>query len=146
MSIIETLVTDRTQADVDSRNEKGTYNAADLNRVQSAMEYIAGCLQDYGYPVVLQELPAWADNDIPTEAQMAAYLNNLSTLRSAISALQTTPEAPDSMALLTWVGANNIEQILIDLDTVLTDIRQSYLCAGLPWGYAESEIYVRIEG
>ena len=40
MSIIDTLVTDRTQADADARNDKGTYNAADLNRVTEAMEYL----------------------------------------------------------------------------------------------------------
>ena len=33
-----TLVTDRLQSDVDERNAKGTYNAADLNRVTAAME------------------------------------------------------------------------------------------------------------
>ena len=35
------LVTDRTQADVTARNQKGTYNASDLNRVGAAMIYVA---------------------------------------------------------------------------------------------------------
>ena len=35
------LVTDRTQADVNARNEKGTYGEADLNRVLRACSWLA---------------------------------------------------------------------------------------------------------
>lgn len=44
-----TLVTDRTQADVAARNDKGTYNAADLNRVDAAVSDIAERFASYGY-------------------------------------------------------------------------------------------------
>ena len=44
-----TLVTDRTAADVGARNDKGTYNASDLNRVDSCLEYLAARLTGYGY-------------------------------------------------------------------------------------------------
>lgn len=44
-----TLVTDRTQADVEARNDKGTYQAADLNRVTAAMEELAARLSVLGY-------------------------------------------------------------------------------------------------
>ncbi len=43
------LVTDRTRLDVLARNEKGTYNAADLNRVTRAACYVAARLWGYGY-------------------------------------------------------------------------------------------------
>lgn len=56
MSIINTLVTDRTQADVDAQNEKGTYNADDLNRVTAAMEYLDDTLRSYGYVTGYQRL------------------------------------------------------------------------------------------
>lgn len=70
MSIIDTLITDRTQADVNralalsakgwaamtaaEREEfaagmKGTYNATDLNRVNAAMEYLDTRLKAMGY-------------------------------------------------------------------------------------------------
>ena len=45
MSIMDTLITDRTQADVDAGNAKGSYNAEDLNRVGSAMNYVADRLR-----------------------------------------------------------------------------------------------------
>lgn len=42
------LVTDRTEADVLSRNEKGTYHASDLNRVTRAALYLLTRLWEYG--------------------------------------------------------------------------------------------------
>ena len=36
------LITDRTRADVETKTDKGFYNASDLNRVGAAEEYIAG--------------------------------------------------------------------------------------------------------
>lgn len=43
------LVTDRTQADVEARNDKGTYQAADLNRVTQAMDALANQFSVLGY-------------------------------------------------------------------------------------------------
>jgi len=52
------LVTDRTQADVNARNGKGTYNAEDLNRVLRACAWLAGRLERYGYSVPGEYFPA----------------------------------------------------------------------------------------
>ena len=307
MSIIDTLVTDRLQSDVDALNDKGTYNATDLNRVQSACEYIAERLSNYGYSVSLKQVkahpvvtltnlipngsfeqdadwsgvvydsaqayqglrsselgpgtvvttssqvttpvvghkyygrswiksqgdiqpadcrfelyagdgaglnfvfawnqgnfpdwtmrstiltvdavngtsyivrnfvvgavnPCWTDclmiidltaafgvgnepdqawcdenipyfdgsmsytlpdwwlpTDIPVQSQMEDYLANVQTLRDTIEVLQSTPQVPESMALLDWVGANNIEQILVDLETVINRTFMSFLRSG----------------
>lgn len=73
MSVTGSLITDRTQADVNrwqalhdkgyggmtaaeldqwrSGTLKGAYNASDLNRVTSAMKHLAGLYQQYGYAV-----------------------------------------------------------------------------------------------
>ena len=69
MSIIDTLITDRTEADFDraqelsamgwdamtdaekvewSGNLKGAYNISDLIRVTAAMEYLTDLLRGYG--------------------------------------------------------------------------------------------------
>lgn len=151
MSIIDTLITDRTQADVDrvlalsakgwagmspeeraewSAGLKGAYNASDLNRVREAMEYLAGVFGAYGYAVSLQVMPTWSDSDIPTEAQMTAYLANLSALRGAAAVLPTTPAVPADMALLTYIEANNIEQILTDIDQLLTNAAAAWYYSG----------------
>lgn len=52
------LVTDRSPADVDARNKKGTYNAEDLNRVLRACSWLAGKLEGYGYGVPGEFFPA----------------------------------------------------------------------------------------
>ena len=117
MSIIDTLVTDRLQSDVDELNDKGTYNASDLNRVQEACEYIAERLSNYGYSVSLIALPEWTVEDIPVQSQMQDYLANVQTLRDAIEVLQTTPQVPESMALL-------------DLETVINRTFMSFLRSG----------------
>jgi len=52
------LVTDRSRQDVNARNEKGTYNAEDLNRVLRACAWLAGRLERYGYSVSGEYFPA----------------------------------------------------------------------------------------
>lgn len=49
MSIMDTLITNRTQADVIAGNAKGNYNASDLNRVGEAEEYLHDLFEAYGY-------------------------------------------------------------------------------------------------
>lgn len=53
------LVIDRTRQDVQAQNEKGTYNAADLNRVTRACCYVATRLRAYGYGASLELCPAY---------------------------------------------------------------------------------------
>lgn len=52
------LVTDRTQRDVNSRNEKGTYNESDLNRVLRACSWLAWRMERHGYSVSMEYFPA----------------------------------------------------------------------------------------
>lgn len=149
MSILDTLITDRTKADVarwetlhdkgwtgmtaDEKAEwssgmKGVYNASDLNRVTEAMEYLDESLRGYGYDTGYSEIEIvpgrteWQQSDVPTASQMASYLSNVEAIRSVLEVLPTTPETPGSMELLTWVEANNIEQILVDVETVINRV------------------------
>lgn len=116
------LVTDRTQADVQARNEKGTYNASDLNRVGAAMEYVADRMREQGFWVDISPKTDWTEDDWPTPANMTHYLNDLSTMRNMVATLNETPKVPEDMVRLTYVEANNIEEILEDLDYILTQI------------------------
>ena len=116
------LITDRTQADVAAQNAKGHYNATDLNRVTAAMEDLRAQFIKYGYQVK-NYLPVrnapWLDTDIPTVSQMEQYIANVEAIRSTIAILPTTPETPEDMELLTWAEANDIEEILSQVETVL---------------------------
>lgn len=152
MSLDVKLITDRTQADVDrvvtlrkkwmngtitaeEKNEylagmKGAYNATDLNRVGAAMEYIAGKLFDAGYGENLQVKQDWKMSDVPSETNLRYYLDALNSLRAWFVVKKTTPDTPPDIDRLTYIEANNIEQILMDLDFLITQMIQSYIYSG----------------
>ena len=124
------LITDRTRADVENETDKGFYNASDLNRVGAAVEYIAGRFTALGYDCPVTVKKDWLTSDAPTASQLETYRQNIVTLRSRIAVMQSTPEAPASMAGLNYVKANNIEQILLDLDALITNITKSWYFSG----------------
>ena len=146
------LITDRVQADVDrvaalaarvsagtatdaektewASDLKGAYNASDLNRVGAAVAYVAGRLTGYGYAVTVNPKQDWTGSDIPTAGQMAGYLRDVAALRGAIAVMASTPPTPDSANNLTWQEANNIEQILLDVDELLTRMAAAWFYSG----------------
>ena len=124
------LVTDRTAADVDSGNEKGTYNASDLNRVGAAMDYVAARLREQGYDPHISPKTDWMDGEWVTPADEAVYLGDLADLRKQFTLYETTPEVPPDLEKLNYIEANNIEQILVDIDALLTNISAGWLYSG----------------
>lgn len=150
MTVIDTLVYDRTQADVDRRNDlaenglsgmteaelaewqsgmKGSYNATDLNRVGNALLYLQGELNGYGYAVTVNAKIDWTEADIPTIQQMQTYLNNVAAIRGVLDVFENTPQTPPTMNKLTFQRANDIEKILSDvqkaIDRVVAGFRLS---------------------
>lgn len=124
------LITDRTRADVANQTDKGFYNASDLNRVGAAVEYIADRFTALGYACPVTVKKDWLTSDAPTASQLETYRQNIVTLRSRIAVMASTPEAPASMAGLNYVKANNIEQILLDLDALLTNAAAAWYQSG----------------
>lgn len=146
------LITNRTQADVDrvatltarvsagtatdaektewASDLKGAYNASDLNRVGAAVSYVAGRLNGYGYAVAVSPKQDWTVSDIPTAGDMETYISDVAALRGAIAVMASTPPTPDSANNLTWQEANNIEQILLDVDELLTRMAAAWFYSG----------------
>ena len=127
---LSNLITDRTRADVANETDKGFYNASDLNRVGAAVEYIAGRFAALGYACPVTVKKDWLTSDAPTASQLDTYRQNIVTLRGQIAVMASTPEVPASMAGLNYVKANNIEQILLDLDALITNITKSWCFSG----------------
>ena len=144
---LEHLITDRTAQDVDrvkilfakawqdmtaeERSEwlspmKGAYNYTDLNRVEEAVSYVAGRLKEFGYLSSVPATKEWFADDIPTESDLYRYFNNVATLRHAVAVWASTPEAPSSINVFGANEANALEQILVDVDIVLTRISQAW--------------------
>ncbi len=145
------LVTDRTARDVerwrllhskgwDGMTEsekaewragmKGAYNFEDLNRVESAVVFIARRLTETGYFVSPVVNLAWTVSDYPTKADMDRYLGNIALLRSMLPLYPTTPKAPTTSKKMDYLVANDIEKILADLDRQIAAINQSWYYAG----------------
>lgn len=141
------LITDRTQADVDyaarlnaagwdgmtadertawTLGLKGTYNAADLNRVGNAVNYVAGRLEGAGYSVLVNPKIDWLESDIPTYSDMEIYLNNVEIIRGTLTVPTATPEVPEDMETLTYEEANDIERILLAVDALITNMINAY--------------------
>lgn len=132
------LVTDRTLSDVHDTNQKGTYNASDLNRVGAAMNYVAYWLKKAGYDPHISPKTDWQDGEWVTPESQAVYLGDLAELRRQFSMMSTTPEVPPRILAtgintndgLTHTWANNIEKILEDVDYLLTKSMQSRFFSG----------------
>lgn len=125
-----TLITDRTAMDVAQKTTKSFYNATDLNRVGAAVEYVAGRFQALGYDCQVSVKKGWSNSDTPTASQMETYRQNIATLRRQIAVMQSTPETPETIRQLNYIRANNIEQILMDLDQLITNIHKSWYFSG----------------
>ena len=113
-----------------NQTDNGFYNASDLNRVGAAVEYIAGRFTALGYACPVTVKKDWLTSDAPTASQMEAYRQNIVTLRGQIAVMQSTPNAPASMAGLNYVKANDIEHILLDLDALIDKLIKSWYFSG----------------
>ena len=150
-TIIDTLVTDRTQADVERVRElttkgfagmtaaeqaewltgmKGAYNASDLNRVGTAMNYLAGrlaplCGMDTGWTAKTD----WAVADVITASQAAEYRKQIQDVRNALTYPPGTPAVPE-IDRMTYTGANDIERILALCETLIDNIIKAFRYTG----------------
>ena len=132
------LVTDRTAADVNAGNAKGTYTAEDLNRVGAAMNYVADRLRAAGYDPHISPKTDWKNEDWVDQAAQAVYLGDLAELRKQFSMMKSTPEVPPRILAtgintndgLTHTWANDIEKILEDGDELLTKSTQPIFFSG----------------
>lgn len=132
------LVTDRTAADVNAGNAKGTYTAEDLNRVCAAMNYVADRLRAAGYDPHISPKTDWKNEDWVDQAAQAVYLGDLAELRKQFSMMKSTPEVPPRILAtgintndgLTHTWANDIERILEDVDALLTNISAAWFFSG----------------
>ena len=137
--MLENLITDRTQADFErwrtlrdkgfeamteeeraefAGDMKGAYNASDLNRVGYALNYVKNRLTQAGYLLGIEfnAVTNWAENEIPTGEQFTAYIKAVETIRAALARKATTPRTPADVGGLDVQGANDIEQILLDVE------------------------------
>lgn len=150
-TIIDSLITDRTEADVARVHElaakgfaaitaaeqaewlagmKGAYNAADLNRVGTALNYLAGRLGSIcGSSITWTAKTDWAATDIITASQAVEYRRQIQDIRDALTYPAGTPDAPQ-LGRLTYTGANDIERILALCEELIDNITKAFRHTG----------------
>ena len=72
----------------------------------------------------------WYESDVPTASLLARYRANVAAVRAVLRLPEGTPETPETMRQLNYVKANNIERILQDLDTLITNMEQAWFFSG----------------
>ena len=72
----------------------------------------------------------WQEGDIVRRAQWTTYLDNVQKLRDAYYTLAETGQLPAPEDRLDYVGANNIEKVLADIDLLLDGMKSISRRAG----------------
>ena len=108
----------------DSNDDKCTMSALKVTRMETVTETIVIETPDPRDPYT------WYSEDIPLPVYMNLYISNLAELRKQFTLYETTPEVPPDLEKLNYIEANNIEQILVDIDALLTNISAGWLYSG----------------
>lgn len=109
---------------------KGRYDHTDMNRVEAAVKYLSERFSEQGYIYVPVVKTDWSPADIPTRADMDRYFGNVDGLKTLIAVFPTTPPSPFAGDRLDYIMANDLEQILMDLDRAYLNMTQSRNYAG----------------
>ena len=108
-TVLETLITDRTAADLANDTDRAYIAYTDLNRVEEVCALLAWRLG------VTIQAKAWKMEDFRTDTEMSRLLNNIKTLRAAYYTKASTPAITAKITYESIYQANDIEQILKDL-------------------------------
>ena len=94
------------------------------------MNYVADRLRSAGYDPHISPKTDWKETDWPTPSDMERYLRDVSTLRGLLTQMETTPDVPKSMEKLTHWTANDIEQILMDMNDTIARLKAAMFYVG----------------
>jgi hypothetical protein len=72
----------------------------------------------------------WSVTDKPDSADFVRYFNNVKILRDILPVWSTTPEVPSGVEGFDFHKANDLEQILVDIDLVLTRMAEAWFYSG----------------
>lgn len=150
---MEPLIFDRTQADSDFAslnqhilNLKGAYSSNDLNRVGEWTNYLADMIKSNGYAIISPNLKTtWTIYDKPNDNDFNIYLDGIRTIRRSFTIMNTTPNVPYSIKELDtfggWARANNIEQILYDIESLIISMMSIFIRSDSLMAYSGTEFY-----
>lgn len=108
--IMDTLITDRTLADLENDTDRAYIDFKDLNRVEEVCKYLANI---FNVNISTKE---WVMEDFRTQSEMDRLLHNIKLVRKAYFTKVNTPATPSKITYESIYQANDIEKILKDLN------------------------------
>jgi len=109
MSVMDSLIFDRSSTDLMNDTDRCYISCTDLNRVEQACEYLAGILG------VAIKTKVWKMEDWRTGTEMERIRQNIAKLKEAYFVRESTPAIPVEITYTSIYLANNIEKILKDI-------------------------------
>lgn len=110
---------------------RGMYTHNDLNRVGRAVETLLARIRQAGYKVPNLVIKTdWTYQDTISVSDMEQYFYNISVLRESITVYPYTPQAPTVDKKLDYKLANDLEQILVDVDECSRSLLQAWYYSG----------------
>lgn len=130
-------VTDRTAADIDSKNEKAFLNAGDFNRIESDISYISELLNRYGYPVCVKTKTDWACTDIPTTDDLRRIVGGIAEQAGAFYAPAGYMDISDIPSRrLGFADINRLENDILLLKELIGRMESGFKKTGIKSGAA----------
>ena len=117
MSIIDSLIFDRTNQDLINDTDKAYISYLDLNRIEQACDYLADL---FGISI---ETKTWLISDFRTDAEMERIRNNLTLLKNAYYDVPKMTAVPLKITYTSINQANDIERILFELNQLYEDVQ-----------------------
>ena len=127
MSVIDTLIYDRTQQDLINETDKAFISYIDLNRIESAVKYLSDLLNAYSYQNVTLNKTEWKIDELRKQEDCDRIKANYEVLKNAYVYKFKVPE----FNWATIQEANNIEKILVDIDNVIKYMEQTFIYCGV---------------
>lgn len=131
MSVIDTLIFDRTASDVSGGTDKGYYNYTDANRVQEAVEYIVDRITAKGYNVTIETGISFEQNQIFRTSNFTDWLNNLSEVYGVFTLDASIKVPPSSLQNFSYLTANSIEEMLYHVNGSMDRMEKTPVPCGL---------------
>lgn len=108
---------------------KGYCNHDMLNRIEKNCSYLADQLNYFGYRVDITAKTDWAIDDFPYLIQINRIRDNINVLLDAYFKMPGSPDIRYWNSL-NWKDANSLEQNLLNINTLLELMVQSFKYCG----------------
>ena len=114
MSVIDTLIFDRTQSDITNDTDKAYIDYKDLNRVEEAVKYLSNKLDEYNYFNKV-ETKEWKIDEFRKKKECERIKENYKILKQSFFYKFDIPD----FEWETIEEANDIEKILFDINSFI---------------------------